>query len=319
MRVYRRRRRMKRQKDNKTAKRVIIVILCVVLCVVLTVIFGHHLKNKAEKSRPDPDDTTNTPDTTEQNGGPATPEDKLSVEAGYLDLFTHENKEKSAKDAADEFFATSYTAASFILRDEEGSLLYTSEVASRLGQKSASALDIKELAKLLSEHDIYTVGCFASAAFDADTSPQMYEVILSYESALIRELFELGVDEILLTSIPFAADDMSASLEYISSVKSALPEGSRLGASIPYAILSDDGISVIAKELSKATDFIGIDMSGFGYGDIYSDTDAFIKENILYIQRYNMRMLLVQNESSVLTKQLDALGSNAIYNWQIIK
>lgn len=316
MKFYRRRRRMKRQRDNKTAKRVTIVVLCVVLAVVLTVIFGNHLKNKAAAGQDG--DTTAPSDTTARVNDPSTPDDKVNVEAGYLDLFVAEGKEKSAKKTAEEFFATSYTAASFILRDGEGSLLYTSDVASALGQKSASALDMKELVGLLSERDIYTVGCFASAAFAPETA-QMYDVILSYESALIRELFEFGVDEILLTSIPLAADDMSASVAYISSLKSALPEGSRLGVAIPYGRLSDEGISIITKELSNVTDFIGIDMSGFAYNDVYADTDAFIKENVLYISRYNMRMILPDLETSVFTRVLDALGANAIYNWQIIK
>ena len=319
MRKYRRRRRMKRPGKNKTAKTVAAVVLCLVAAIVLTVIFGNYLKDKAAATRPGDRDTTDSPETTAAPTDDKSPIDAKTVEAGYLDLSADAVGEKSAAEVADAFFATSYTAASFELRDEAGSLLYTSDVASALGQKSASSLNIKSLVSILSERDVYTVGYFESAAHSDGVNGEMYDVILSYETALVRELFEMGVDEILLASLPVAADSMDETLKYVRSIKNSLPEGSRVGISLPYTILFDDGASVITKELSLAADFIAVDMSGFEYDDVYEDTNKFIRDNDIYISRYGMRILLSHSDAATLSRQIDALSANAVYNWQIIK
>ncbi len=319
MRIHRRRRRMKRPGKNKTAKSVFIVIFCVVVCIVLTVMLGNYLKNKAAETRPDDADTTDAPETTATPNNDKAPNSAKSVEAGYLDLSPEAVGEKSAAEVADVFFATSYTAASFELRDEAGSLLYTSDVASALGQSSSSSLDIKELVSILEERDVYTVGCFASAAFAEGMTDGMYDVIISYETALVRELFEMGVDEILLTSVPVAADSMNGALEYVRAIKSALSDGDCVGISLPHTLLSDDGIAVITKELSAVADFMAIDMSGFVYEDIYEATDSFVRDNELYISRYGLRILLGHSDAADLSRGIDALSANAVYNWQIIK
>ena len=319
MRIHRRRRRMKRPSKNTAAKSVFIVILCIAVCVVLTVMLGNYLKDKAAATRPDETDTTDSPETTL---APKTDNDPVSaknVEAGYLDLSGEAVEGKSAAEVADEFFATSYTAASFELRDDNGSLLYTSVVASALGQVSASSLDIKELVDILAERDVYTVGCFESAAFSDGITSEMYDVILSYETALVRELFEMGVDEILLTSLPVSDLSVSDALAYIGAIKDAVPEGSCVGISIPHTMLSSDEIAQIMKELSLSADFVALDMSGFEYDDAYESMNSFVRENEMYISRYSMRILLGHSDAALLSRQIDALSANAVYNWQITK
>ena len=318
MRKYRRRRRMKRPGKNKTAKTVAAVVLCLVAAIVLTVIFGNYLKDKAASTRPSDQDTTDSSETAAAPDDNKNPFGANTVEAGYLDLSADAVGEKSAAEVADVFFATSYTAASFELRDDGGSLLYTSEVASALGQKSASSLDIKSLVSILSERDVYTVGCFESTAYTDGVKDQMYDVIVSYESALVRELFEMGVDEILLTSVPVSTGSVDGALEYVKAIKSSLPEGSRVGISLPYTLLFDEGVAQVTKELSLAADFMAVDMSGFEYVDVYEDTNKFIRDNELYISRYGMRILLSHSDAATLSSQINALSANAVYNWQII-
>ncbi len=320
MRSYRSRRRRKRIGKNKTAMNVFIVVFCVIACIVLTVMFGNYLKDKAASTKPGIDDTTDPEQTTEQPvTDTQTPSDIHTVEAGYLDLSISPDSEKSASDVAEEFFASSYTAASFRLRDGEGSLLYTSQVATTLGQKSASSLDIKELVELLSQRDIYTVGCFDSVAFGDDVTQDMYAVVLSYETALIRELFEMGVDEILLTSLPTDREGLDSAFDYLKKLKNELSDECRIGLSIPYTLLLDEDIIETAKNVSLAADFIAVDMSGLGGEDPYKATDEFVKASELYISRYNMRMLIPMSETATITKQINALSANAVYNWQIIK
>ena len=309
---------MRRTTKNKGVKTVVIVVTVLVLAVVFSIMLGNYLKEKAASTRPGDTETTAAPETT----APPTvipPTLSHTVEAGYIDLKVDADEEKTAEKIAESFFLSSYTSASFLLRDADGSLLYTSRVATTLGQKSASPLDIKKLVELLSERDIYTVGCFDSAAFSADLEDGMYDVVISYESALIKELFEMGIDEILITSPTVSKESITDISKYLSDLRAVLPEGCAVGLCIPYSLFEDGDISAIAREVSLLTGLIAVDMRGFTGEDIYTATVDFAKSIEFYVTRYNMRMLLPNTSAADLTRQIDALGSNAIYNWQIIE
>lgn len=315
---YRRRRISIHQDRNRIILRVVIAIICLIAIVVGTVMLGHYLKKKAVATSTDttPEDTTAAP-VKEENPFA----DKTVIQAEAVSLIKEDGTAKTITELTDEIAALSYTAVSFDLRNSAGVLLYDSPSAKMMGQENTASLDMGALVSDLHEREIYVVGCFEVLAFKDGVSAEMYDAILSYDSAILCELFEYGFDEILLFDLPSEYEKIDGLVSYMEYMQKKIPEKCRLGASVPYARMIEANPIEIINKVSLFSDFIAIDISGLSDTDktnVYENTDAYIKQIELYLSRYNMRILIPKSDSAIMQKQFDALDANAVYNYQIL-
>lgn len=309
------------KKKFKINKKFLIVFLSFILCVVLTVLYGQHLKKKAEESKLLLPDTTADESTAEISGPAPQRKQAPTVTAPPLTLAVPYDPA-----AFDEVVAglvrEGVRAVTVPLRTPDGAPTYASKIAAypqnpaiaadtAPASDTGSAIPLETLVTKLHAQDLYICGYFQSKI--TNTAGYTAEFIRHYELALIGELHAAGIDEILLDGL----SPTTANIGWVSGLYTEIHEKYPellVGITVsPDAVFSDKS-SIFFHTLSELADFIVLDLTG-------TETDAYknILDNAsLYFSKYNIRALVWAPDADTLAERLALLHDAAVRNYQIL-
>ena len=152
-----------------------------------------------------------------------------------------------------------YQSVSVELNDANGTLSYTSDVATHLGLLQTQGAELFEKMSELSLFVPYVSGVYRPQAFSHELSDLFYATALQ-EAALMREFLRTGGDEILLVGLPLDADSMERVELYLKTLNLLLPD-EVIGVAVPLEVAADTQNWKILDTLSLACDFLVLDLS----------------------------------------------------------
>ena len=210
------------------------------------------------------------------------------------------------------------TSASIPLNKNDGTLLYSSSIASKLGYTvTADAASLTDASTAAKERGVYLSGIYQFDAFSVEDK-LLRSVELSTEAAMIAEILNSGVDEVVLVISSLDPSHKDELIRFIDDIRSLTESGS-VGITVPSSILENENVSQIISDLDKGIDFLAMDLSE--HGDIspakYVD-ERINSDSLIYLHMYKMRLLLPYSaDEAVAAEIVTAAQSNGISNWQI--
>ncbi len=200
---------------------------------------------------------------------------------------------------------------SIVLRGEDGRIRYSSEIAGAV-TGTLSGASLKAATEALKDKGIYISGCFYSRISTANNE-NTADAIASYESALILEAAEAGVDDILVLGMPTDETGIAYASALFKKVRDKSPE-LKLGAAIDYKSFEDGRAAYLIETYSRIADFCSIDTRA-----AFSETTnaaAIVSKNLFYFEKYPIRVLISELGSADRMAQVKALNELGIYNIQ---
>ena len=200
------------------------------------------------------------------------------------------------------------TSVSLTVRRTSGKLNYNSELAKALGKDETSGLDIRALIGTFDDNNIHVSGIFESSfMFNTEGLNDVYS---AYEIQLVGELHSAGVDDILISGLKIASENIETALDFLYDIRSKYKDAV-IGVSMPYGVASSESGSYVAYMLSGVCDYIALDLS-----DVYESGELTerISDSVYYISRYDARILL----DSSLGTAVEILEELGIGNWQYV-
>lgn len=285
------------------------------IAALLALALGNCLGNKVDDLPPESSDAPDAPETTE----PIITEtaDVADIDAVFVGLEgitdnTHHEVSKQIPEGT--------KAISLSMFYSNGAPFYRSEVARSAG-KECGELTLINIFKYANENNIYVSVPFPSTAITLGDS-LLWGVEAAYETAMIRELYEAGADEVIIrysdygiTSGYSLTDEelVGRVCEYLSDLQRKLP-GLNIGFMISAKDATDRSLTVIIDKLNSHADFLAVDMTAISDPQALKDTanDALI--NIL---RYGMRVLIQRVDDESLSLAYQTLDSLGIKNRQV--
>ena len=309
--------RHRSKKPFRVNKKLLAVIIAVLVIVILTVILGLYLKSKAEYSKenssPVPEDVT-----VDDSDIPVI-ESAPVVAAFPLDL--EKISESGIDRVSDEIFSQGFTGVAIKLTDKNGVPLYSSEVVALFNSSdngsSASksrTLDLGKVTDSLHRHGLKAVGCFDAVHYSADSAVE--DAQRSYEIALISEMDDLGIDELVIFGLPKGEEERYLSLEYLERVRNGAP-GLEIGIAAEMNELSSDNYE--SQILISRSDFLVLKLDLPDDGTPVSEfLETLMKENPVIFTKYSPRLMLPFIDDKTTTEEILAFNDNSILNWMII-
>ncbi len=293
-------RRVNQKRRKITA---LIVTIIMVLVAIGSVFLGLYLKDKVE-STAYPEDTFHDlsqklPDTSAE----LTAGLDNDFYAGYFSIkgLTEGNASKIIRRIIEEDGEKFGDAVAIKFNDAYGKPLFSSEVAKALSLQDSDCdlPTIETVVSEFSEAEISVTVIFNITA--GDYTDEALDAVLSYEAALIKELYSGGVAEVILFYDEKEDVDYSAVLKALAGIIRTDSFSEKLGVILSYKELSADDASLRLKELSSYFDII---VSNFTDIEALEGTDEIApvsasditKERITDINylftRYNLRVLV---------------------------
>lgn len=307
--------RHRSKKPFRVNKKLLAVIIAVLVIVVLTILLGLYLKSKAEYSKenssPVPEDVTvDDSDIPVIEAAPV-------VAAFPLDL---ENISESKIDrVSDEIYSQGFTGVALKLTDNAGIPLYSSEIVSLFNSSDSSSpsksrsLDLGKVTDSLHRHGLKAVGCFEAVHYSADSAVE--DAQRSYEIALISEMNNLGIDELVVFGLPAGEEKRYLSLEYLEKVRTGAP-GLEIGIAAGMNEISSDNYD--SQILISRSDFLVLVLDLPDDGTPVSEfLENLIKENPVIFTKYSPRLMLPFIDDQKTTEEILAFNDNNILNWMI--
>lgn len=292
-----------------------IIIFSAVILVVLFVVFliiGNTLFKKT--NTPDDDEPKDKTSDTEQKNNTA----PYSIQAQSIDLTGLSSSDFSDKLSA--FSKNGATAVSIKCSDEEGTLLYASEVARELGYQSNSStlISLKSAASSADRRNIFTSAYITVTSIN-EKDAKMRSVLTSYEAALVCEMVEVGIKEVVLRCPDASVENLNDIINIANNVK-LINKDAAVGIEIPSKILNSELASEHIDKLATSFDFMALTMVELSENtDVVEQVDALLTTHLFYILRYNMRVLIPVVEDEDTRDALQTLlTENSIGNWQEI-
>lgn len=364
-RIYRRRKGRLRYYSQSSAHkkwilRVTILLLCIVLSVGFAILLGNYLKQKVESLPHDTDNlVSDDPPTTsdhtslseilpdlENMGSVQSTTQHISPQKIKGELlawntpnFQKETLQKSFKDLA----SSGYSAVAVFLTDESGNWLYSSDIIQNISRvpgengNTAYIPDItllREINQFAEKNNLIVsallVHDFSSlVSFQAETDALVLNARFKFDCAVIKELQESGIDEIILCNYTFPKDDVSlftqniaAIVQYIQTLHQAA-DSIRIGVSLPTFVYQNVKYTPALEVLSEKADFLAMDL--YSSLDLSKSNDELHKEvsDTLSsltgtISLYNPRLLLPGHTIGIRTAVLDALSMHGVDHWQFM-
>lgn len=312
-----------KKKRSSLFTKLFIIILSFILCVGATILYGLHLRKKAEESQLlFPDTTADT--TASQTTTEPVPTRKTARSVNAPPLFTRWPSTDDDLDAALSALSQSgHDAATVILRDKNGRPLYPSEIAAYSSNHDVSTgsadtdngtegpVELKTLVAKLHNAGIYICGYFESRM--TDYPGYLSDFIYSYEMALIGELYKSGVDELVLDGLAPANSSMDWIDHIYNDINERYPE-LVVGITVSPEVITAESSSLLFHSLSEIVDFIVLDMTKIETKD-YKD---LLGSSSLFFSKYNMRALISAPDSQTLEERLLLLHDGAVQNYQVI-
>ena len=304
----------RRNSYKKKRLRNVIIISAVILLVLFVVflIIGNTLFKKTNTT--DDDEPKDKTSATEQKNNTA----PYSIQAYNIDLTG-----LSSSDFSDKLSALSKngaTAVSIKCTDKEGKLLYASDIAKEFGYQnnSSSLISLGTLTSSANRRDIFT-SAYMTVASVNEKDAKTRSVMIAYEAALVCEMIESGVKEVLLRCPDASPENLNDILSIANNVK-LINKDATVGIEIPSKILSSELASEHIDKLATSFDFMALTMvEPSKDSETVEQVDALLTTHLFYILRYNMRVLIPSAEDEDTKEALQTLlTENSIANWQEI-
>lgn len=207
------------------------------------------------------------------------------------------------------------SAVSLTLFSESGAPYYYSSVASAFGNPTGE-LTLSRVFEAVGE-DIYASVIFPSSAL-CNADEEKRAVITAYEVSMIKELYDAGADDVIIT-LP---DDFQAMdelfIEALSDMMYSLRrhcEQLRVGVSLPAELAIDTAHAIELEKLSKTVDILALDLTWCESNEELADTVSTASINIL---RREMRLLIKNANEKELLALSELLDSYGMYNRQVV-
>lgn len=246
--------------------RIVTILLAAVGVVALALVWGSILKAKSDAYRAAEEAGEWT---VEENATPVLPVEVPDVRTVSIDVGESVG-----------FLRDRYDGVVLTLRDGEGKLTFASRVATAAGMNTADLPDLATELTRISRSEMYVVGTFAVTSV-SETDPALATYARGLEMALLRELAESGIDDILLTGLPAGSDSADALavayLNDVSELLSDLADRPAIGVSLPLSAFEtenaeDDGEAettapiyagrLTPGRLLRACDYLTMDLRG---------------------------------------------------------
>lgn len=309
----------------RISKRFVIALTATLLLSGITaVILGNLLKARVDVGGDDGETSESTEAESEESfftRGFDVPE----VNAGIVSL---ENATaKGLRSEARRFYDAGVSAVSLVLRDNEGTLLFSAKADNALGidRGAESLLSIDEILSPFLEYELY-VSCLLPMRYGIDGDAYSRSVLYAYETALLSEIAEAGAAEVILldcdalfphqgdedtdgTSDLSAADAVLELQRMARSVNEHSPETAVGVAFSPAFLLTRDSDRYL-ESIAQAFDLILLDLrAAENESDPNTAVSTGISEHLYFVLRYSMRVLIPAGSAEAAIKV-------SVENWQ---
>ena len=205
--------------------------------------------------------------------------------------------------------ATAHSAVAVALNTSAGKYLYQSDVLTYLKAEATGSTRISTSFLTFSDYRIYIGGLFyPQATREFDTTKRYAKE--AEESAVIREFFFLGGDDLILCEMDLFGSTEKC-LSYLKMIKLDVGD-SAIGVAISYDDFAKDNARAVLEKLLTVCDFLALDLR-----DCSSDAplDELLAANEFAYTQYGMRLLLGEKQTALIA---DA-GKLAIADYEILK
>ena len=288
---------------------IIAIIAFVLLCLIISVVIGLLLGNKADQIDTEP--KYDFPD-----------EEYISNNKTVksVDAFAY-----SFGADLSSYFNRGISDFSLCLRNEAGEVLYKSGLSEEFFINSFAEEQLNEYVNKIHEYEGYVCGYFYVHSFACEDKA-MRELYKSYEIALLCEVSELGVDDILLLGLDVNQDSIDEIEEFVNKVSLSVGDAV-VGVNLaPEVFLLADNDLYLASRIRSACDYVAMDFSNVtdnswsageendGEGNIQTEFEALTGKMYYYIKAYSARIILSKDNSYL----YDSAKELGIKNIQIV-
>ncbi len=306
------RRFSRRTSGTGKRSRVPAVVLCVViflvLCFSISIVIGILLGQRAD----------------EVSTAPKYHFDKVEYVSGDKTVKSIEGYHFNKGSSAGDYYVQGIYDFSFCLRHEDGSLDHASEIAEAMGLDAADTASLADVVESIHYEGGRACGYFYVNAFD-ESNAHLREVLKAYELALISEMTQSGIDEILLVGISVTDENIDEVEEFLARA-SLSSQKTAIGAEVSLETLKSTEDEVYhAARLKNACDFLALDLKYMTLADadsnwsddghrLPSNLETVVDEMQYYIKQYKVRLVFAREYSSIYKTAL-SLG---IVDFQIV-
>lgn len=262
------------------------VILCLVCSVVFAVWLGNHLGSKVTS----PYDIY-APSTEGAGNAPA-------LHAGFLR--TDDLTGTNATDRINGRIATMQDVC-LSLYGADGTVLYYSGLSQSLGQVTGATLNLPAVVEHLHAGGHYVCGAVTLSAFEEE-EPLRRSVLLTYEEALIREIADSGLDEILLLGLPTGNEHRDEIYGFLEELGTYLTD-THLSVAVDLNGSTTEESKTLLTRLSVLTDAMALDLRQESTASLSEALDRWQDT----VTRYRMRILLAPEEGDTPGRETEAL------------
>ncbi len=285
----------------------LIILFSALAAIVFALILGNILKDKVEALPEPPKETEKLP----------TEEEPPTLDAKSINGIpvTLKNVTDNTYYSVLSQIPSGTTAVSLTLFDENGTPYYNSSVAAAF-EKPRGDLTLGRVFEAVGE-EIYASVIFPSEAL-LNTENEKQAVLNAYEVSLIKELYEAGADDIIITlagDFPKVDDDFIARLsDMVYSLRHHC-EGMRIGISLPPELATDGNNALALERLSKTVDILALDLTECESHESFTHILSRASINIL---RREMRLLIRNANEKELLALTETLDKYEMRNRQVV-
>lgn len=324
-------------KKVKTVKkivwRILFVLICAVALAVSSVYLGAWLKERAGHIDGILSTDTQQTEIVPSETLPPTkvePVEKQDVMAAHLDVLV-----MTAADIEEYIYNLheSYNTVSINITAEDGKLVYVSPAlleyvkldpsditATHVGENATNDEDtsyadvlanIKTALAAAKRKELRT--CAVYSASSAVMQSEAYEGAWEIDNVILRELYELGFDEVLVDGLftedmPFSIESVNRASAYAVNLKSKVSEIG-LGLVLPESALFVSANASMVNTLSEYADFLGVYISGEGADAEEAYSVAYEEFHSVkgMLTAYNVRAVILDEDEDVAAAVATAL------------
>ena len=205
------------------------------------------------------------------------------------------------------------SAVSVYLRGNSGTLLYKSNVFEGVHGNFGGIIDLPALVDKLHKKDIYVSAvCYVKSPSVKDELA--FESTAEFESSLLLEIINSGVDDIVITGLETDTSSIAAASRLFAKVREKADKTVILGAALGYtAMLSESG-AYCAEKYSSFADLIAVDMASCK-SEGYSFASLAQRLSVIF-EQYPVRALIDCANDTDRTAAVNELNALGIYNIQ---
>ncbi len=272
-----------------------------VLSVIIALAIGNVLGDKADK-------LPNSP-SVPANLYKYTGEDVQPIDAWLISLYGQTPEKLEAEVSA---MPDSVRSVSLYLRSNGGATAYASAIYSAVTGNASGGMSLKEAVELLHKNGYYVSGCFDIGAPKL-AGKDGCDALVGFETALICEALESGIDELILLGLPSGQDSIYITAGMFESIRKKHPDAV-LGAGIDYKLMLSDAGAEALLGYSEFADFCALDTSGAKA--VGSNAVQIVKSLTYIFETYPIRLLFECSSDADRQAQADALRQLGITNIQ---